>query len=290
MMNATMHAPTEGRTKALRRRAAALGPGYRGLRRHAPNEELANLARELESSGEAVPRYLIAPTRWVDRRSKLFEAAEYPDKGVVVSPEDLERIAANFDLPVPVMIEHAQSPFEIGYLTQVEALGDELFGTIALSAEADALIERSDARRLSIALDQGLDRIREVSIVRHPRVPSAQMFAFSVDLPDAEPRPAAVSFAAFVREGRITPAQARLAESLALGAGPVGIAGEVRPLGDWLTRLFAMQPVAAIFHEHATAAAAEDASNHLLMPEEAAFYRKHFPDISLDAIAARKTR
>ncbi len=236
-----------------------------------------------------MPRYLIAPTRWVDRRSKLFEAAEYPDKGVTVSPDDLERIAANFDLPVPVMIEHAQSPFEIGYLTQVEALGNELFGTIALSAEADALIERSDARRLSIALDPCLDRIHEVSIVRHPRVPTAQLFAFSVDLPEAEPRTAAVSFAVFVREGRITPAQARLAESLAQSAGLVRVAGEVRPLGEWLTRLFAMQPIAAIFHTP-TPDTAEDDASHLLMPEEAAFYRKHFPDISLDAIAARKTR
>ncbi|MCH7903160.1 MAG: hypothetical protein IH944_01180 [Armatimonadetes bacterium] len=38
-------------------------------------------------------------------------------------------------------IEHATSPLELGYLTSVEADDGELFGTVALSAEANDLTE-----------------------------------------------------------------------------------------------------------------------------------------------------
>jgi hypothetical protein len=31
-----------------------------------------------------------------------------------------------------------------------------------------------------------------------------------------------------------------------------------------------------------------DFSNHLLLPEEAEFYRRHFPDVSLSAIAQQR--
>ncbi len=44
---------------------------------------------------------------------------------------------------MPLLIEHATSPLELGYLTSVEADGGELFGTVALSAEANVLIEKS---------------------------------------------------------------------------------------------------------------------------------------------------
>ncbi|RYG24586.1 hypothetical protein EON82_10240, partial [bacterium] len=87
---------------------------------------------------------------WVQRRAKLFEAGEYPDKGILVTDEDLIALAEGFSRPVPVLIEHAQSPLELGFLTAVERSGKDLFGTVSLSQEADALVRKSGARGLSL--------------------------------------------------------------------------------------------------------------------------------------------
>ena len=56
-------------------------------------------------------------------------------------------------------------------------MGDELFGTVSLTPEAHGLVERSGARSLSLGLTPDLMGIREVSLVRHPRIESAQLFS-----------------------------------------------------------------------------------------------------------------
>lgn len=294
-MNAETH-PKPAEDPGLRRRAAAAGPGYRGLRRTYSETERGRLIAELEAGGEAVPRYLTHPTAWTERRAKLFEAGDYPDKGVRLTAADLDAIARRFDLPVPVLIEHAKSPLELGYLTQVEALGDELFGTVALTESADALLERSGARRLSIGLSPDLREIREVSIVRRPRVADAQMFGatFSAAL---DPSPtvfeamerARERIDGFVREGRLAPSQADLAKAIASADAVVEFEGDAAPLRDLLLRMIERRPPVALFGETApTGAGDDDAASHLLLPEEAAFYRRHFPGVSLDQIARRK--
>lgn len=113
----------------------------------------------------------------VRREAKLFEAGDYPDKGVTVLPEDLADLAARFQRPVPILIEHTDSPLALGFLESVRADGTELFGTVALSEEANCLIEQSGADSLSLGLSPDLREIQEVSLVRHPRVPSARLFA-----------------------------------------------------------------------------------------------------------------
>ncbi|MCW5941700.1 MAG: hypothetical protein KIS66_05685 [Fimbriimonadaceae bacterium] len=293
-MNAeTQTTPAED--PGLRRRVAAAGPGYRGLRRAFSDAERDRLAAALEARDEAVPRYLTHPTAWTDRRAKLFEAGAYPDKGVRLTAADLDAIAQRFDLPVPVLIEHAKSPLEIGYLTQVEALGDELFGTVALTEAADALLERSGARRLSVGLSADLGEIKEVSIVRQPRVPDAQMFGatFAAAL-DPSPMAARATDDAcrridgFVREGRLAPAQADLAKAIAQADAVVEFDGDSAPLRDLLLRMIERRPPVGLFAETAPTGAGDEAAAHLLLPEEAAFYRRHFPGVSLDQIARRK--
>ena len=105
------------------------------------------------------PAYLHTEHTWIDRRAKLFEVGEYPDKGVSVTPEMLRALDTNFDLPVPVLIEHARSPLELGYLTSIEVVGEELFGNVALTTEADALLAKSGARSLSVGLSGDLSSI-----------------------------------------------------------------------------------------------------------------------------------
>lgn len=294
-MNAETH-PIPAVDPGLRRRAAAAGPGYRGLRRTYSEAERERLAAELKAAGQPIPRYLTHPTTWTERRAKLFEAGDYPDKGVRLTAGDLDAIAQRFDLPVPVLIEHAKSPLELGYLTQVEALGDELFGTVALTEAADALLERSGARRLSIGLSADLTQIREVSIVSRPRVADAQMFGatFTAAL---ERSPSGLDASAlarerldrFVREGRLAPSQADLAKAIAACDAVVEFEGDSVPLRDLLVRMIERRPPVELFGETApTGPNADDAAAHLLLPEEAAFYRRHFPGVSLDQIARRK--
>lgn len=282
------------------------GPGYRGDRQRLPAAERAKIAEGLRQAGIDVPAYLEGGSHWVDRKAKLFEAGEYPDKGVTVAPEDLQRLAGGFDMPVPVLIEHADSPLEIGYLTDVEASGNELFGTIALTEEADRLVEKSGARSLSLGLSPDLLQIREVSLVRNPRVESAQLFSGTVcfagslcELPGTDWRArhealrsevdrerAEREVGAFVKAGKLTPAQAPFAQALMSAGDTIEFGGEVRPIRQLLIAMLERQPPMGLFSE--TVPDISVGSEGGLLPEEAEFYRRHFPDVSLEEIAVRK--
>lgn len=246
-----------------------------------------------------------ADTDWVERRAKLFETGDYPDKGVSIAAADLKALCAAFGEPVPVLIEHADSPFELGYLTAVEAMGAELFGTIALTSEANALVERSGARSLSIGLAPDLTSIREVSLVRNPRIASAQLYSdgprFEVEWSarddwerkfralerDQAERDADRQIAEWMAEGRLTPAQRPFAKALLTSDGIVAFDGERRPVASLLRSLVDRQPGHAMFGERAPALT-PDYSEHLMMPEEVAFYQRHFPGVALDEIAKKR--
>lgn len=301
---------------ALMRRAAEAGPGYRGRREPASLEAKTALAAEIAQSGGDPPAYLGRHAKWIDRRAKLFEAGRYPDKGVEIGGDDLRTLSEEFDLPVPILIEHAQSPLEIGFLTQVEAVGNELFGNLALTEEADALIRQSGARALSLGLSRDLRRIEEVSLVKSPRVASAQLFGGEIrfwsklDESPSEPNDSdrrsdsdwRARFRAlssrveqeladrkleeWVREGRLLPSQLPFARALMAIPETIDFDGESRPVYQLLIAMLERQPPHGLFSETAPSPAA--GSEALFLPEEAEFYRRHFPDVSLDVIAARR--
>lgn len=289
----------------LLRKAAELGPGYRGRKRDADRVECRMLANEFRERGEDPPPYLELDPKWVERRAKLFEAGDYPDKGVTVTERDLAAMAANFDLPVPIWIEHAESPLELGYLTEISAEDGELFGTLSLTEEANNLIERSGARALSVGLSSDLTRIREVSLVRYPRVKSAQLFddtlrldteiEFGIDwraryeeaIRKQRQDAAQDQVAKWVAGGVITPAQAPYASALLVEETGVEFNGGLTSIRDLVAKLIAAQPRHGMLGEHAPQPV-EDVSSVLMLPEEAAFYRKHFPDVSLEAISQKR--
>ena len=74
----------------------------------------------------------VGSTAWVTREAKLFEAGAYPDKGIEVSEEDLTALVEGFAAPVPLLIEHAESPLQMGFLTSVVRKGRELLGRLSL--------------------------------------------------------------------------------------------------------------------------------------------------------------
>lgn len=274
--------------QAALRRAAEIGPGYRGERQEASEEERAEVAEALRQLNLGIPAYLEKPTSWIERRAKLFEIGDYRDKGVSVEMEHLRALVANFDLPVPVLIEHSESPLELGYLTSVHVVGGELHGTLMLTAEANTLVDRSGAKKLSLGLAADLSRIREVSLVRHPRVKDARMFAghcfiARLDSDDS----AAVKTEEYVRQGRLTPATIRFVEPLLACEETVVFNGTSVSVSTLVAALLDALPTSVKFGPSAPTRNT-DYSRQLLLPEEVAFYQRYFPDIDLDEIAARR--
>ena len=117
-------------------------------------------------------------TQTIEREAKLFEAGSYPDRGIEISEEDLDRIVANTS-EAPVRIEHSATPFDgaLGVLKSVYRKGRELFGRLCFTEAAWELIKAANAKRLSVAILKDKSGIAEVSLVREPRVADAAVFS-----------------------------------------------------------------------------------------------------------------
>jgi hypothetical protein len=288
--------------RELLRAAAAGGPGHLGRREELGAEEARAIADALAAEGLDAPPYLGHDKTWTERRAKLFEVGDYPDKGVNITRDHLAGLADRFDLPVPILIEHAKSPLEIGYLTKVEADGDDLVGTVALTAEADALIRQSGAQSLSLGLSPDLQEIREVSLVRRPRIPSARLFGGDVAFTspwqqeDWEARFHALrheqardrakqKVADYMQEGRLVPAQSTFAEALMCEERDVLFDGGTVPLARLVERLIEATPPHGLFAQTPGGVSSEAAA---LLPDERAFYERHFPGLDLGDIARNR--
>ena len=116
----------------------------------------------------------------VEREAKLFEAGDYPDKGVSITEEELDAmVAAHPAEGVPIKVEHSETPFD-GALGTVQAIyrrGKELFGKIRFPRSAWDFLEAAGAKALSCGVKRDKTGITEVSIVCNPRVADARIFA-----------------------------------------------------------------------------------------------------------------
>lgn len=120
----------------------------------------------------------------VERVARIFEAGDYPDKGISISEEDLDVVIENF-VEVPVKLEHVDSPLDpLGAVKSVWRKGKELFARLAFPKDLATFLERRGIRKLSIALNKNPLRLAEVSLVLNPRVPSAAMFGRDGDSRD----------------------------------------------------------------------------------------------------------
>lgn len=239
-----------------------------------------------------------ANANWIERSAKLFEVGDYPDKGVSFGSPDLERLAANFHSPVPVLIEHATSPLELGSLVSVWVEGNDLLGKIRLSQEANALIETNQAKSLSIGLSADLETIEEVSLVQQPRVTSAKIFSGRLDEAvdwkrqfmalqnDTLAAEADRKVTRWLDEGRILPAQAEIARSLLNVRGATQFNGTQVPLAALLEQFVEQGTKHNLFREHAPEA--ELALSTPLSPDENEFYQRYFPGLALTEIARQK--
>jgi len=283
---------------ALLRKAASFGPGLRGQRTEGTADERAQVRDRLQALGIDPPLFLEREQTWVDRKAKLFEVGDYPDKGVKVSEGTLDQLAKSFDLPVPVLIEHAKSPLQIGFLTDVQADGKELFGTLSLTKEANELIEMSGAHALSLGLSPDLCSIQEVSLVKKPRIASARVFTGEVfaEEPDwkseyeslrgrVDIQHASSRIDGLLAEGRMIPAQVPFAQALIAQSGTVEFDGETVPIAQLVVSLLEVSPKHALFQEHAPQGSG---SGLTLDPDERAFYDRYFAGLSIEDIARNR--
>jgi len=107
-------------------------------------------------------------------RALLLKTGEYADLGVSIGVDTLETLVRNF-LPVPVLLEHVETPFRLGEVVRVWREGDTLYGELSLYDEAQALLERWGLKSLSVGLTGGLTRLLEVSVTARPRVREARL-------------------------------------------------------------------------------------------------------------------
>jgi hypothetical protein len=258
---------------------------------------------------------------WVEREAKLLEVGVYPERGLVLTHEDIERLVAHFHAPVPLLVEHRPSPVQLGWLVAVWQRGAELFGRLLLFPEADALLQRLRVRGLSLGLSHDMQRIVEVSVTGSPRVPDARFFCASMPSPlevnRMEPMetPSLLSEASEeldelqqlrarvrqlerelqgqqVREqvqrwtlsGKLPPALASLAEAILMqGEAPVQFSGETLPIAELFRRFVDALPAQSLLNEIAPMPAYE---THGLSHEELQFLQQAFPDLNPDEILA----
>lgn len=112
----------------------------------------------------------------VIRRGKIFEAGDYPDKGVDFTDQDLAAAASSF-APVENDIEHRSTILDghLGKLQKVWQQGSELFGELALPKWLDKTLG-PNGLKVSLAFDAN-KRIVGNGLVLRPRIADAAVFA-----------------------------------------------------------------------------------------------------------------
>ncbi len=149
----------------------------------------------------------------------LFEAGEYPDRGITVTPEDLDQVVSRFnssDQAVLVNTEHRVTPLDpLGEVVGVYHKNGKLYGAIVFSAGIQAHIKARDAGKFSVgfrAHDDGGFVLDHVAVTATPRVTGTGFL---------NPAQVAESLAKFSKEGKLTPAMMEPAARLLSAPGIV---------------------------------------------------------------------
>jgi hypothetical protein len=112
----------------------------------------------------------------VIRRGKLFEAGDFPDKGVAFDEADLDRAVSSFS-PVDNDLEHSSTILDgqLGQLTKIWRQGSELFGDVQLPKWLDDTIGEA-AIKVSLAFDRSKNIVGNALVLK-PRIEDAAIQA-----------------------------------------------------------------------------------------------------------------
>jgi hypothetical protein len=128
---------------------------------------------DFSSSGEL-------PDGYVKRRGKCFEAGNYPDKKINVTPADLAKMAREFSGPVPVDMEHRPSILDgkLGHLLSVQVGQDRktLIGEAAFPQWLEQIVP-ANQREVSLTIDRDTKKIVGMALVMKPRISGAALMS-----------------------------------------------------------------------------------------------------------------
>ena len=124
-----------------------------------------------------------------EREALLLECGTYPDKGLTVTEEDLDRIVERFSGDgAPIKVEHMDTALDpLGRVEKIWRDGSVLMAKLLFPPDMASFLRRRGVQKLSVGLSReavGL-ALAEVSLVLKPRIQAAAMFG-----EDEEPTPA----------------------------------------------------------------------------------------------------
>jgi hypothetical protein len=221
----------------------------------------------------------------VEKDAKIFEAGEYPDKGITITESDLDTIVSNFT-EAPVKVEHTDNPLDpLGLVKRVWRKGKDLFGRLAFPGEIAAFLERRGIRKLSVALLKDPLSLAEVSIVMSPRITDAAMFSdemFTGDMRSGSGnmeinaheskfalrrKEVDARLANLKADGKLVPASEDFAREILLkGDGKISFADGIVTVSELFERFLEAQPKVISFGD--TAPASKIESTLKLSPED----------------------
>lgn len=108
---------------------------------------------------------------------KIFEAGDFPDKGIKVTDDDLENAVSSFASPVNGDYEHVDGPLknQLGKLVSISRSGSELFGVYSMPKW---LHEKTGGKmKVSVAIDRAKKTISGIGLTLNPRIADAELVA-----------------------------------------------------------------------------------------------------------------
>ena len=99
------------------------------------------------------PEILILADGETERDAVLLECCTLADKRLTITEADLDGIVSRFTAPVPVKLEHIDTPLDpLGVVQRIWRDGKRLLGTVALPPDVAALVRARGCKALSCGL------------------------------------------------------------------------------------------------------------------------------------------
>ena len=113
-----------------------------------------------------------------ERDAVLLECCDLPDKGLTLSEGDLDGIVSRFEAPVPLKLEHIDTPLgDLGTVRRIWRQGRQLLGKVSLPADMAGLVRARGCKGLSCGLSRAPLALAELSLVLKPRVAAAVLLS-----------------------------------------------------------------------------------------------------------------
>ena len=208
----------------------------------------------------------------VERDARLLVAGDYPGKNLHVTEADLDALVTNFRGPVPVKVEHIDSPLDpLGQVVRVWRQGRALMGRVSFPAAMAAFLSERGAAKLSCGLlKEPAWTLLEASLTLTPHVPTATLLSDTeraelVRLRQETAHLRAGRLDAQIGQlkaaGKLVPAAEPFARALLSAGGgtvvtlsdPQSSGGDAQSVGEVFLRFLAAQPPVVNFAEMAKA-------------------------------------